>query len=270
MTTTSFYIKTIIAGSLFYSCSTGNIEVVANMDAQLKEASALELIKNENVLWTIEDAGNSNILYRLNNEGNIDKRITIVNAKNEDWEDLTSDTKGNIYIGDFGNNSKKRDIFTIYKVTNSEKLKEEGTAETINFTLPSNLKSEDFESFFLHKNHLYLFSKGNGKGILIKVPNKIGSHVATFITKFKLNGKQTKITSADISPDGKTVVLLNHDKLWKLTNFTSDNFFNGKLESLEFKHNSQKEGICFVDNEKVLISDERQGIDGGNIYFFKL
>ncbi|MFD1160913.1 hypothetical protein [Hwangdonia seohaensis] len=270
MTTTSFYIKLIILGFLLYSCNTGNIEVVANIDAQLEEASALELVKNENVLWTIEDAGNPNILYRLNNEGNIDRSITITNAKNEDWEDLTSDKQGNIYIGDFGNNNKKRDTFTIYKISNPKKLKKESTADIINFTLPKKVDSADFEAFFLHNNYFYMFSKTEGKGVLIKVPNQIGTHVATLITEFKLKGKQTKITGADISDDGKTVVLLNHDKLWKLTNFTSDNFFDGRLESLEFKHDSQKEGVCFVDSKSVLINDERTGIEGGNIYVFEL
>ncbi|MFD1616352.1 hypothetical protein [Gelatiniphilus marinus] len=270
MTTTSFYIKLIILSFLFYSCGTGNLEVVANIDSQLQEASALELIKGENVLWTIEDAGNPNTLYRLNNEGNIDRSITITNAKNKDWEDLTADKQGNIYIGDFGNNRKKREIFTIYKVSNSKKTTKESTAEAIHFKLPNQLKSEDFEAFFLHNNYFYMFSKTDKKGILIKVPNKIGTHVATFITEFKLKGKQTKITGADISADGKTVVLLNHDKLWKLTNFTSDNFFNGKLELLEFKHDSQKEGVCFIDSKSVLINDERTGIEGGNIYVFRL
>lgn len=268
--TLSFYNKLFVLALICYSCNTGNLKVVANIDSQLKEASALELVKNENVLWTIEDSGNSNILYRLNNEGNIDRSITIENAKNKDWEDLTTDKQGNIYIGDFGNNDKKRDTFSIYKVSNPKNLKEKSTASVINFTMPDNVKSEDFEAFFLYKNHFYMFSKEDGKGKLIKVPNTIGTHEATFITKFDLKGKHSEITSADISTDGKTVVLLNHNKLWKLTGFKSDNFFSGNVKSLDFKHNSQKEGVCFVDNNTVLINDERKGVEGGNIYVFKL
>lgn len=268
--TLSFYNKIIVLALICCSCDTGNIKVVANIDSELKEASALELVEGKNVLWTIEDSGNSNTLYRLNNEGNIDRSITIENAKNKDWEDLTTDKKGNIYIGDFGNNNKKRDTFSIYKVSNPKSLKEKSTAGVINFTLPDDIKSEDFEAFFLFKNHFYIFSKEDGKGKLIKVPNTIGTHKAHFITKFHLKGKHSEITSADISDDGKTVILLNHDKLWKLSGYTSDNFFKGKVESLDFKHNSQKEGICFVDANTVLINDERQGVEGGNIYVFKL
>ena len=90
------------------------------------------------------------------------------------------------------------------------------------------------------------------------------------VTDFNLAGKHHKITSADVSDDGKTIVLLNHDKLWKITNFKGDNFFKGTIEELKFDHDSQKEGICFKDNSTVLITDESDSKLGSNIYSFKL
>ena len=64
-------------------------------------------------------------------------------------------------------------------------------------------------------------------------------------------------------------MLLNHDKLWELTNFTSDNFFEGFVNAIDFHHDSQKEGICFKDNSSYYITDEQNGSEGGNIYYFK-
>ncbi len=66
------------------------------------------------------------------------------------------------------------------------------------------------------------------------------------------------------------MVLLTHNKLWKLTEYSEDDFFSGTIEKLEFDHNSQKEGINFINNNQVLITDERQKFDGGNIYRFDL
>ena len=43
------------------------------------------------------------------------------NALNIDWEDLTSDSIGNIYIGDFGDNKKERKTYVIYKVNKPNK-----------------------------------------------------------------------------------------------------------------------------------------------------
>jgi hypothetical protein len=253
---------------LISSCNTGKLKVIADLPNSLKEASAIEKVVNSNLLWTIEDAGNKNIIYGLDIKGTIVKDIHIENSSNIDWEDLTSDEKGNLYIGDFGNNSKNRDDFTIYKVSNLNNDKTK--AERINFILPKQSKPEDFEAFFLLKNDFYVFSKENKSTKLYKVPNQIGKHTAEFVIEFKLKGGNSKITSADISENGKTIVLLNHDKLWKITNFKGVNFFDGTIEVLKFDHDSQKEGICFKSNSKVYITDEKDKNEGGNLYQFKI
>lgn len=253
---------------ILFSCNTGKLDVVTDLPSSLKEASAIEKVVNSDLLWTIEDSGNKNNIYGLDLDGNIVKDIDISNSSNIDWEDLTSDDDGNLYIGDFGNNSKNRDDFTIYKVSNlnSEKTK----AERINFLLPKKVKSKDFEAFFLLKNHFYIFSKENKSCMLFKVPNRIGKHTARLAFEFNLKGKNLKITSADISDDGKTLILLNHDKLWKITDYNGDNFFEGNIQELEFDHNSQKEGICFKDANSVYITDEKDKSEGGNLYEFKI
>lgn len=248
------------------SCGTGKLKPIADLPSSLKETSAIEMVKGSDLYWVIEDAGNKNNLYGLDVKGDIVKDLDIDNIQNIDWEDLTSDDDGNIYIGDFGNNSKKRENFAIYKVAHPAEVDKSTTAEVISFTLPKDMKSEDFESFFLFKDTFYIFSKDRKKTELLKVPNQIGNHVAEYISEFKFKGKQTKVTSADISDDGKTVVLLNHDKLWKLTNFTSDNFFNGTVEVITFQHDTQKEGIYLMSSNKALITDELNKHDGGTIY----
>ncbi|GAA4805124.1 hypothetical protein GCM10023330_09460 [Litoribaculum gwangyangense] len=252
------------------SCNTGRLNNIADMNSDLEEASAIEIVKGSNLLWVIEDAGNKNHIYGLDLKGRIIKDIDILNAENDDWEDLTSDKFGNLYIGDFGNNNKKRDEFTIYKVSNLNPTNDKTTAKTIHFKLPKEVKSEDFEAFFLLDGFFYIFSKENKSSILLKVPNSIGEHTAELVTDFNLDGKHHKITSAALSPNEETVVLLNHDKLWKLTNFKPDNFFKGNIEELKFGHTSQKEGVCFKNDSMVYINDERNKSEGGNIYTFNI
>ncbi len=252
------------------ACQTGKLDVVCNIPEHLTEVSAIETIDNNDLFWVIEDKGNANNLYAIDVNGTLSRDIDIDNADNTDWEELTSDTEGNIYIGDFGNNSGKRDDFFIYKVAHSNLNDDDVNAEKIEFSLPKGIKKKDFEAFFLFNDHFYLFSKETKKCVLLKVKNEIGKQTAKLVTEFNLEGKDNKITSADISNDGKTVVLLNHDKLWKITGFSSDNFFKGTIEAQYFDHNSQKEGICFKDQNTVYISEERNGDLGSNIYSFKL
>lgn len=253
---------------LFLSCNTGNLEIIADIPNHLKEVSAVEIIEGSKLFWVIEDAGKGdrNVIYGIDKKGKIKTELRVKDSKNRDWEDLTSDKQGNLYVGDFGNNSEKHKTFSIYKISNILEAEDEVTAERIKFTLPKKIKSADFEAFFEYNGYFYMFSKAKKKALVLKVPNEIGEHEATFVTKFELEGKERRITSADISEDGKQMALLTHDKAWIIAKFKADSFFDGKIKTIDFDHNSQKEGICFKDKETLIITDERSGGEGGNIY----
>ena len=266
------YLKRLIFLLLIVtSCeSYGRLNIEGDVTNSLTEVSAAETCANSDIIWTIQDSGNSNNLFGLNQKGHIIRNIDISNVDNIDWEDLTSDSQCNIYIGDFGNNSKKRKTFRILKIKHADLINSSAIAEIIEFTLPKKIESKDFEGFFLFKNSFYIISKENKKFSVFMVPNTIGKHQAILRSSYNLDGKNNKITSADISDDGKTVILLNHDKLWKISNYENDDFFSGDIEKLSFKHDSQKEGISFKTDSKVILTDERNGSVGGNIYSFDL
>lgn len=251
------------------SCDTGNLTVIADLPKTLKEVSGIEFIEGSELVWMMNDSGNATKLYGLNTDGKIKKEITI-NAKNKDWEDLTSDTNGNLYIGDFGNNTKKRKQFSILKINALDHTSQTITPEIIDFKLPESMSSKDFEGFFLFQSHFYIFSKESKKFKVLKIPNTKGEHIAKITSEYNFNEKKSLITAVDISDDGKTIVILNHDKLWKLTDFEGDDFFSGTIEKLPFDHSSQKESICFKSNSQVFIADERTKHDGGNLYEFDL
>lgn len=253
---------------LLFSCDTGKLQVIADLPASLPEISAIEKFPNSDILWVIQDAGNNNHVYGLNTKGDIIKDIKVNNAKNIDWEDLTIDNKNNLYIGDFGNNSEKREHFEIYKIHPSEN--EEATAEIISFELPKKQKPKDFEAFVLHDGFFYIFSKEIKKFITLKVPNKPGKHIAEIVEEFNLDGKNNRITSATISSNGKFLYLLNHDKVWEISNFEWGSIFNGKIKVYDFDHDSQKEGVCIKHNNTLYITDELNKNEGGNLYQYKL
>ncbi|MDG4716758.1 SdiA-regulated domain-containing protein [Winogradskyella marincola] len=265
------YKRLILITLIAVSCqSAGQLKIEGSINNAIKEASAAETTSQSNLIWTIEDAGNDSNLYGLDSGGNIVKQINITNASNIDWEDLTSDKEGNIYIGDFGNNNEKRKHFRILKINHNDLDNDTAEAEIIDFTVPKKKYSKDFEAFFLYNNSFYIFSKETKKFITLKVPNTPGKHEAILRSDFNLNGKNNKITSADISDDGKSIVLLNHDKVWKITDFSNDDFFSGNVEAQALDHNTQKEGICFKNDSTIYITDERNGDEGGNIYSYRL
>ncbi|MBB5267275.1 hypothetical protein [Algibacter amylolyticus] len=266
------------------SCDTGKLNIITDLPKTLNEVSGTETTQQTNLIWMLNDSGNKARIYGINKKGNIEKELKI-NAKNHDWEDLASDHVGNIYIGDFGNNQNKRTNLTILKV-NAEDLEKDSKIdiERISFKYPKQDKFPpkkkqmffDCESFFYYKNSLYLFTKSRvrgdfGKTDLYKIPATPGHHVAEYINSFNsCDDSGCWITSADISDDGKQVVLLSPKAAIVFSNFTSDDFFTGEVKRYDFTFDSQKEGVCFTDNNTLLITDEKAHGAGGNLYSFSL
>ena len=276
----------LIISFLLTSCTNfSQLKILTDLPTSLKEVSGIETIENSDLIWMLNDSGNKPKLFGLNEKGEI-KKILKINAKNHDWEDLTSDQKGNLYIGDFGNNANKRKNLAILKVNtldlDSNKKIE---VERINFKYPNQKKFPpkkkqlhfDSEAFFFYNDSLYIFTKSRvknkfGRTNLYKVPAKKGNHVASYISSFEsCKDMECWITAADISKDGKKIVLTNHKSAWLFTNFKNDDFFSGKATELSFEADlSQKEGVCFKNDTTLYITDERAHGSGGNLYEFSI
>jgi len=269
----SIYIASLI---LIASCTGVNSPLKELGTLSLKEVSGLKYINGS--LWALEDSGNKSSIYKLSPTGKTEQEVKITNVKNNDWEDIAADKQGNIYIGDFGNNDNDRKNLAIYKL-NADDLST--VSSVISFYYPeqkqfppkkSNLIF-DVEAFIEHNGSFYLFTKNRSKGFngdvqVYKAPNKTGNHAAQLLGTIATcdNFRKCAITGADISPDGKKVVLLSGGKIWVLTNFGTENFVGATMQEYELNHISQKEGICFKDNDILLIADEKDKKEGGKLY----
>ncbi|MEP6929571.1 MAG: hypothetical protein ABI850_06150 [Flavobacterium sp.] len=266
--------------------SDNDLKTLFSLPKKLKEVSGITYFPETNLIYTLEDSGNANKIYALNADGKLNKAITISNAVNVDWEDITKDQEGNIYIGDFGNNDNERKDLCIYKVSKNEMDKENAVSEyKVSFSYPEQTefppkKKElffDVEGFFEHGNYFYLFTKNRSKGFdgtafIYKILNAPGIQKATKIGEFKTcdNYNHCVLTSATISPDGKKVVLLSHDKIVLFEGYKGDLFHTGSQTEIKLNHFSQKEAIVFKDNKTLLIADEKTNKVGGKVYEFKL
>ena len=256
------------------------------IDAKLTEISGIEFDKRMN-LWAINDGGDKPKLYQVNRNGNIDKTITITNAKNIDWEDMTQDDFGHFFLGDFGNNENLRKWLTIYKIENPIDIKGNTTqAEIIKFNYPEHKsfppkaedKEFDVEAFIYYKKHLYLFTKNrtvpfNGITSLYK----IGDHAANFdaekISTFKtctIAEKLCWITSAALSPSRKKLALLDSQRIWLFENWQGDDFFSGDVYRIDLGIVTQKEAITFYNEDYIVFTDEEFHGIGRNAYVINL
>ena len=256
-----------------------------SLPKKLKEVSGIALSQDQKTIWAIEDAGNKNVVYGLNRQGELVNDILVENAENNDWEDITKDAAGNIYIGDFGNNENDRQNLSILKLDlKSDSQKSTKVIQTTKFHYEgqtefppkkSNLLY-DCEAFVEKDGSFYLFTKNRSKGfdgtfLVFQIPNKEGDFEAKLIGKLKLEGgySDAAITSAAINSKNE-IVLLAHKNIHVLSGFTANDFNSAKIQKMPLNHNSQKEAVVFVDDKTLLIADEKDKKEGGNVYQFSL
>jgi hypothetical protein len=278
---------------LFLSCNpkadqpkSDTLAVEFSLPKKLKEVSGITLSEDKNTIWAIEDQGNKNVIYGLDQKGNLTNDVLVENTENHDWEDITNDPEGNIYIGDFGNNDNDRQDLTILKVdlkdtsqtttkvVQTTKFHYEGQAE---FPPKKSYWLYDCEAFVEMNGNFYLFTKNRSKGfdgtfLVFQVPNKEGDFEAKLIGKLKLQGgySDAAITSATINSTKDKIVLLTHKNIHVLSGFDTNDFSKTKIQRISLNHNSQKEAIVFLDDKTLLIADEKDKKEGGNAYRFNL
>lgn len=232
------------------------IHQIGKMPENINESSGL-IDNNDGTLLTHNDGGGNAEIYKINTSGKLLETVPIAHAQNIDWEDITKDTNGNLYIGDFGNNAHNRKDLGIYKVT-------ENATKKINFryadqsTFPAQYKNFDCEAFFWFKNHLYLFSKNWEKKYktckLYKLKDEEGNYTITPKDSITL---KTAVTAAAISPDNKHFALLTYGKIL-IFDIINDEI-NFKYPKICIKTGrNQTEGITFINNNELIFCNEQR------------
>lgn len=151
-----------IAIPLFSFSQNPKIPKRFKLPLELEEVSGL-YFQAPDKFWWHNDSGGQPKLYQTDKKGKLTRTIFIEKIQNKDWEDLTHDDEGNIYIGDFGNNKNARQDLKIY-IYHPEKK----TLDSIVFTYPDQQlfpppkpqRNFDMEGFFLASGTItFVFKK---------------------------------------------------------------------------------------------------------------
>lgn len=235
-----------------------HITEIGEMPPQVNENSGLETTA-ENKLWTHNDSGGEAKIYQVTGEGKLLDSLEVRGATNVDWEDITQDDKGNLYLGDFGNNRQNRKDLTIYKVSGSK-------AERITFryanqtAFPANPPKFDCEAMFWYQDSLYVFTKNytkkNHVTQLYALPDKAGDYEISPKGSWII---KTMVTAADVSPDGNEFALLTYGKVLVFR------IRNGKIDFSSPKtcfktHRKQTEALVYLDEKTLIFGNEQQKI----------
>lgn len=257
------------------------VQKTYRLPKELKEISGWVFV-NDSTLIAHNDGGNDPKIFVLNLDGSIRHKITVTNAENTDWEDITTDHKGHLYLGDFGNNNNTRTNLRILKVSLKKVLDNQDVeAKYIDFSYPEQTdfppklseKYYDCEAMSYYNDSLYLFTKCrtepfDGRCYVYTLPTRPGVYKAKK-KYYMVLGKR------DWFRDAATSAAIWKDKLYLLTynRIITHTFENGraKYESHQtLLPITQKEAIAIHSNGKIYVADERQKIvGGGNMYIIK-
>ena len=148
-----FYLFGLFIG-LPYCTSTRSFK----LPAELEEVSGLS-VQDDQHLWWHNDSGHPPYLFLTNQVGDMIDVDTLP-TENQDWEDLTADDQGRLYIGDLGNQRQADQPLAIHRYDAHS-----GELQTFLFQYDrSDLPTQgnrgiDCEAMFWYQHQLYLFTK---------------------------------------------------------------------------------------------------------------
>ena len=257
------------------------VGTIANPD--VTEASGIAASKCQSgVFWTHNDSGDDAFIFAIDTAGNNLGTWRVQNAQNDDWEDIAAfkDKTGKcfVYIGEIGNNSAKRDIRTVYRIS------EPGiTAESKNRTRKDALQTEpaealnyttdeiklDAETLMVHPatGDIYVLTKSREKpSSVYKIKPFFGpgeTQKAARIAEIKVPSVPFGLlTGGDISGDGRRVVLCDYAYGYELTlpqgdaNF--DDIWKQAPVRIDLGERDTGEAVCYgADNSTIFATTEK-------------
>lgn len=251
---------------------------------QLVEVSGL-YVAGPDSLWWHNDSGNRPVLYCTDGQGRLKDSLVLAVA-NRDWEDLTADASGRMYVGDFGNNANRRTDLMVWCVPPPFVASDTLEPQAIPFFWPDQRtfppapqwRNFDCEGFFWARDSLFLFSKdelgrrrGHYRTKLYVLPARAEGRRAA-VLRDSLELPNRVVTGAALSADGRMVALVGYDfrrvlgvlpwsraSVFVLHNWNGYDFEGVRIwrKHVSFLLPTQYEAIDFLDEATLLIARER-------------
>ena len=256
------------------------------LNATVSESSGV--IYYNGKIITHNDSGNANELYEMDPSGpTITRTVTISNATNVDWEDITQDADY-IYIGDIGNNNGDRTDLKIYKISKTDyDASNSVTAEIINFSyanqsdFTSNPQATPWDAetlISIDANNLLLVSKNwvtfeAQTYVVPKTPDTYSLSPQTS-TLPDPSGNYDLITGGTYNPITGKVYLVGYTSntgtfnalrpfIYECSGFSGTDIFSGTNTQYDISGASlgnfsyeQTEGITYVDADTYYVTSE--------------
>src|SRR5260370_26880993 len=99
----------------------GPLEPLGKLDDRaIREGSGLvQSRRHPGIFWVHNDSGNPPALFAVRRDGSLVREYR-VSVPNIDWEDIATDDRGHLFIGEIGNNNGWLPVPAVYQIDEPE------------------------------------------------------------------------------------------------------------------------------------------------------
>ena len=253
-------------------------------DRNIGEASGIAVsLIHEDIVWVINDSGNSASVYALNPKGETMGTLNIQGVSNNDWEDLASfeyEGKPYILIADVGDNFARRTAYFLHFIEEPDIKKTSDLSSlpvkpswSITYIYEDGPRDCESVAVDIVNKRVLLLSKKDDPPVLYellftKQKNAVARKCAQIKplpqrpqgnTDFSKYSNQP--TAMDISADGLSAVILTYGSTFYFSKKKSADWattFSGSPKEIMFPPLRQAESVCFSrDGSSIFITSEQ-------------
>lgn len=248
------------------------------------EASGIAASRiNEDIVWVINDSGNSASVFALNAKGEHLGTIRVADVANNDWEDLASfeyNGKPYILIADVGDNFASRPEYIIHFIEEPDISKisvpsplDIKPSRSISFTYEDGPRDCESVAVDIFNRKVLLLTKRDRPPILYELPLEADKRaVASRCVEIKplpirtsgiseFSNYSNQPTAMDISADGLSAVVLTYGSAFYFSRKKSEEWttvLSGAMKEITFPQLRQAESVCFSrDGSSIFITSEQ-------------
>ncbi len=234
---------------------------IGSLDSpRLSESSGLvKSRKYADIFWTHNDSGNAPVLFAVRLTGEVVAEIPLAGAHNLDWEDIAIDHTGRLFIGDIGDNARKRTSYQIYELPEPNPFVK--PIQPVRFTKVHRYRfpegCHNCEALFVFDGKLHIITKkGLDQAIVYRLDPQGGDRLSPVRVGI---APPAPVTAADVSPDGKRLAVLTYGYL-AVYPIGDDLSKIGETDAafVTFPMNLQTEACCFDGNDVIITAESRQ------------
>lgn len=247
--------------------------------------------------WIHNDSLDQARLFLVNTDCKVLQEVKTPQATNIDWEDLTLDRQGRIYVADSGNNFNWRSKLTLYVFQEPQLTPQSSQSffssisllKKIDFQFPhqpryppQNLEKRcyDSEALFMINSDLYLLTKCfyGGQTSVYRLPNPLASSSSLLTLEWiqdlpvglKLPPFAYRVTAAEYLSKTQTLAVLSYQSI-VLFSVTFDStsskpiFHPTHFFPLNPRQYRQVEAISWLDPHTLILANEQR-----DVFFIKM